>query len=121
MDAVNHDILINKLRWKTVTQEFTGLQELRLDCFRFVFQEGGLNQEQQELLVEFLGNSAHLNSLTPVDFCNMFCTNSITFKLEFAYAKQCGLRYNYQGFRLIRKLNKFLKLEGGFSDVCSVE
>jgi len=54
MLGANHNIWLNKLRWKTANNEFKKMRELRLDCFRYVFINNGLTQEQQSLLMEFM-------------------------------------------------------------------
>lgn len=86
---------------------------MRLDCFRFIFSTEGLSQEQQELLLDFIGDSDHLNSLNPVDFCNMYLKNKIKFQLKFVYSKKRGFKHSYLCYQIVKNINNQLKVQRG--------
>lgn len=109
MKTTDHNEFLTKLRWKVANQEFKAMQGLRLDCFYFRFIGGGLNPEQQALLVEFMGDTEHFNELTPIDFSLMFLDNSIAFEVLFMYTKKRGILFNFRCYYTIKRLNKQLK------------
>lgn len=108
MKNVNHDLWLNKLRWKTAYKEFLGIKSLQMDCYFYEFPDEGLKQEEQEKLIEFMGDSERLNSLRAVDFCNMFLENQIDFSIQFRYCKRRGIKHNFYCFQIVRKINKQL-------------
>lgn len=107
--VTNHDLWLNRIRWKIANKEFRSIDSLTLDCFHYSFGQCGLTQEQQEKLVEFMGDSDHLNSINQAEFCNFFIKNDIAFKLSFAYSKKRDWKYNLMCYIAIRKMNKQIK------------
>lgn len=105
----NHDIWLNKLRWKTAYKELDSMNELILDCSRFIFIDGIKDFDKQQSLIDFMGDSEHLNSLNVTDFCKFFLKNDIKFKLRFKYIKKRNLAHNIYWFFIIKELNKRLK------------
>lgn len=105
---VNHNIWINKVKWKTAMNEFERMNKLILDCFEYSFV-GGLEYKQQMQLIDFMGDSDKLNSLHVSDFCNFFLNKDIKFILKFRFCKKRNILENYKGFRIVKNVNKQMK------------
>lgn len=65
--------------------------------------------DEQNGFMGFIGDSEHLNHLTPVDFCNYFLCKHIKFTIKFRYVKKIGLRQNYRYYKVIKLLQRKLK------------
>lgn len=103
---INH--FLTKLRWQTSTGEFSGMTQLVLDCFHFVFPEA-LTDEQQYALLNFMGDAENLTTLTIDKFCNWFLANSVKFELKFKYTSERTPIHNMQSYLVIKHINKQLK------------
>ena len=108
MKDMNHNSLLTKLRWETVYNGFE-MTCLCLDCFRYKFRECGLTQDEQNKLIDFMGDSDNLNSLTVIDFCNMLLNNNIEFSLEFKYCRKRTIKHNLYSYLLVKKIQNILK------------
>lgn len=104
----DHNILLNRLKWKAANKDFTDMEKFATDSIVYVFAKP-LNYDELNGFMDFIGNSDHLNHLTPVDFCNYFLRQHIKFTIKFRYVRQIGLRQNYRYYKIIRILRKKLK------------
>lgn len=104
----NHNNLLTKLRYQTATRMFNDMTQFATDCICYAFAKP-LSYEEQNDFVEFLGDSDHLNSLSPVDFCNYLLHNHIEFTLKFRFFPKIGLKRNYQYYKIIQILRRRLK------------
>lgn len=104
----DNDIFLNKLRWQSANKNFTDMQKFATDSIVYIFAKP-LSYNEQNDFINFIGNSEHLNHLTPVDFCNYFRHKKIKFTIKFQYVKNIGLRQNYQYYKIIRILRRELK------------
>lgn len=102
---VNHNIWINKVKWKSAMHEFKEMNKVILDCFEYSFI-GRLEYEQQMQLIEFMGDSDKLNSLHVSDFCNFFLDNNIKFVLRFRICKKRSISENFKSFRIVKNANQ---------------
>ena len=60
-------------------------------------------------LIDFMGNSDRLNSLSTADFCNFFLDKNIEFILKFRYCKERSVSNNYNAYKVIKNINKQLR------------
>jgi hypothetical protein len=104
----DHDIFLNRLRWKTVYGEFDGMTIFSTDCITYKFRRP-LTREEQMDFISFLGDSEHMNTLSPVDFCNFFLKNKIPFSLKFKYIKDLSIKDNYRYAKIIKALQQELR------------
>lgn len=110
MEKVNHSHFLVKMRWKIANKEIKYIKTLILDCYKFVFLEKGINEDKQQILIDFMNDSDTLNSLKPSDFCNMFISEQIPFELKFRWCNKRGFMYNLKSLINVMGINKQLKL-----------
>lgn len=99
---------ITKLKWQIATKEFTDMQEFTTDCFVYFFNPP-LNADQLDAFLDFIGDSEKLHHITPVDFCNYFLRQHISFDFQFQFVGKLGLRQNIRCWKIVRKIRKELK------------
>ncbi len=102
---VNHENFITKLRFNIATEEYTNIKEISTDCFVYKFGNP-LKKKDMELLIEFMHDSNTLNSKDPVDFCEFFIKNNISFKLKWKPCKRLSLKANMIELFIVFKLDK---------------
>lgn len=115
---MDHNSLLTKLRWETVYNGF-GMTYLCLDCFYFKFRHCGLTQDEQIKLMDFMGDSDNLNSLTVIDFCNMLLNNNIEFSLKFKYCRKRTIKHNLCSYMIIKNCNKQMRKTRQASGACT--
>lgn len=104
----DHNIFLTRLRWRSANKDFTDMEKFATDSIVYVFTKP-LSYDEQNGFMGFIGDSEHLNHLTPVDFCNYFLCKHIKFTIKFRYVKKIGLRQNYRYYKVIKLLQRKLK------------
>lgn len=105
---VNHDVFLTRARWKILDDNAVTWKVFSTDSFVYEFNEC-LSKENQQLLLDYMEDSDHVNSLTPVDFCNFFLHYNIDFKFKYRYCKHRSLYMNFLSLRIVWSINKKLK------------
>lgn len=92
-NPVEVELLINRLKWKTSTDEFTDMNRLCVDCCQFNFKQP-LTKEKQYKLLEFM-ETLDLNFVWSLALIGIWLyQNSVPFTMRFRYSRTRPLRYN---------------------------
>lgn len=103
----NHTRFLEELRISTLTGNFKDMSKLTLDCFCFKFKTP-LSSEEQLKLGDFMGTSDNVNNLSPMDFCDFYLQNNISFKLSYIYSKNRTKEDNFYCALLVQAINEEL-------------
>ena len=104
----NFDTFLTRLRWDSTYENFTDLTSFRTDSIVYEFKTP-LSKEDQNAFIEFLGDSKHLKTIMPDEFCNFFLNHRIEFEIKFQYDFNLLFKQNYRYLKTIRILRKSLK------------
>lgn len=106
-DKVNFNMFLNRLRWDTVYDKFEEMSRFKIDAIQYAFKYP-LSKSEQMDFIEFIGDSDHLNSLTPVDFCNFLLNRKIEFTVTFCYTRRLSFKKNMSCRNIVKMLNNKL-------------
>lgn len=104
----NFDTFLTRLRWDSTYENFTDMTSFRTDSIVYEFKTP-LSKKDQNAFIDFLGDSKHLKTIMPDDFCNFFLNHRIEFEIKFQYDFNLPFKQNYRYLKTIRILRKSLK------------